>query len=126
MLLLNSVLLLLNPVLCECVVFRDKTFFHKSKSLYAVCSCSILFCVGIKGKTEWNFRFRSHSHSVFSSGDWTRTSDLRVMSPTSYQLLHPAIYLYLIFLIFALWYTRSHQLGVQIYIIYINIKNIKK
>ncbi len=25
------------------------------------------------------------------SGDWTRTSDLRVMSPTSYQLLYPAI-----------------------------------
>ncbi len=27
------------------------------------------------------------------SGRRTRTSDLRVMSPTSYQLLHPAIYL---------------------------------
>ncbi len=26
-----------------------------------------------------------------SCGDWTRTNDLRVMSPTSYQLLHPAI-----------------------------------
>ena len=25
------------------------------------------------------------------SGDWTRTSDLRVMSPTSYLLLYPAI-----------------------------------
>ena len=29
----------------------------------------------------------------FSSGRRTRTSDLRVMSPTSCQLLHPAIYL---------------------------------
>ena len=29
----------------------------------------------------------------FSSGRRTRTSGLRVMSPTSYQLLHPAIYL---------------------------------
>ena len=29
----------------------------------------------------------------FGSGRRTRTSDLRVMSPTSYQLLHPAIYL---------------------------------
>ena len=29
------------------------------------------------------------------SGDTTRTCDLRVMSPTSYQLLHPAIYLLL-------------------------------
>ena len=26
-----------------------------------------------------------------SSGNWTRTSDLRVMSPTSYLLLYPAI-----------------------------------
>ena len=26
-----------------------------------------------------------------TSGGWTRTSDLRVMSPTSYQLLYPAI-----------------------------------
>src|SRR5690606_12313246 len=28
-----------------------------------------------------------------SSGDQTRTDDLRVMSPTSYQLLHPALFL---------------------------------
>ncbi len=27
-----------------------------------------------------------------SSGSWTRTSDLWVMSPTSYQLLHPAMF----------------------------------
>jgi hypothetical protein len=32
------------------------------------------------------------SRSFFSSGDKTRTCDLWVMSPTSYQLLHPAIY----------------------------------
>src|SRR5690606_17346321 len=30
-----------------------------------------------------------------SSGDQTRTDDLRVMSPTSYQLLHPAMFLLL-------------------------------
>ena len=30
--------------------------------------------------------------SVFSSGGPTRTSDLWVMSPTSYQLLYPAMY----------------------------------
>src|SRR5690606_12789156 len=30
-----------------------------------------------------------------SSGDQTRTDDLRVMSPTSYQLLHPAMFLFL-------------------------------
>ena len=35
------------------------------------------------------FRFR------FSSGGRTRTSDLRVMSPTSCQLLYPAMYLYM-------------------------------
>ena len=29
---------------------------------------------------------------VYSSGDWTRTSDLRVMSPTSYLLLYPAMW----------------------------------
>ena len=29
---------------------------------------------------------------LFSSGGWTRTNDLRVMSPTSYQLLYPAIF----------------------------------
>ena len=28
-----------------------------------------------------------------SSGNWTRTSDLRVMSPTSYLLLYPVIQL---------------------------------
>ena len=32
------------------------------------------------------------SYLVCSSGDWTRTSDLWVMSPTSYLLLYPAIY----------------------------------
>ena len=31
---------------------------------------------------------------IFSSGDRTRTYDLRVMSPTSYQLLHPAMYFF--------------------------------
>ena len=31
--------------------------------------------------------------AFLSSGDRTRTCGLRVMSPTSYQLLHPAIYL---------------------------------
>src|SRR5690606_19936691 len=30
-----------------------------------------------------------------SSGDQTRTDDLQVMSPTSYQLLHPAMFLFL-------------------------------
>ena len=30
--------------------------------------------------------------ALFSSGDWTRTSDLRVMSPTSYLLLYPAMW----------------------------------
>ena len=31
-------------------------------------------------------------HPLFSSGGWTRTNDLRVMSPTSYQLLYPAMF----------------------------------
>ena len=29
---------------------------------------------------------------LFSSGGWTRTNDLRVMSPTSYHLLYPAMF----------------------------------
>jgi hypothetical protein len=31
------------------------------------------------------------SRGFLCSGNWTRTSDLRVMSPTSYLLLYPAI-----------------------------------
>ncbi len=30
--------------------------------------------------------------SLLCSGNWTRTSDLRVMSPTSYLLLYPAMW----------------------------------
>ena len=29
---------------------------------------------------------------LFSSGGWTRTNDLRVMSPTSYRLLYSAMW----------------------------------
>ena len=38
-------------------------------------------------KKEQTLRF-----VLFSSGGRTRTSGLRVMSPTSYQLLYPAMY----------------------------------
>ena len=31
-------------------------------------------------------------NAFFGCGGWTWTNDLRVMSPTSYQLLHPAIF----------------------------------
>src|SRR5690606_2521533 len=37
----------------------------------------------------------AHFIQLFGSGDQTRTDDLRVMSPTSYQLLHPALYQFL-------------------------------
>ena len=33
-------------------------------------------------------------YQIFGCGGWTRTSDLRVMSPTSCQLLHPAMFYY--------------------------------
>ena len=33
----------------------------------------------------------NHFWLLLSSGNWTRTNDLRVMSPTSYLLLYPAI-----------------------------------
>ncbi len=40
----------------------------------------------LKTKTPLNIQWR-----LLRSGSWTRTSDLWVMSPTSYQLLHPAV-----------------------------------
>ena len=46
------------------------------------------------------------SSCFISSGDQTRTDDLRVMSPTSYQLLHPAIF-YIIYLFFLLRWTAK-------------------
>src|SRR5690606_1360652 len=57
-----------------------------------------------------------------SSGDTTRTCDLRVMSPTSYQLLHPAMYLYFISTIAA--YLISFPLGLQRCKFYVNLQNI--
>ena len=39
-----------------------------------------------------NKKTTSKEEVVSSSGDWTRTSDLWVMSPTSYLLLYPAMY----------------------------------
>ncbi len=53
----------------------------------------------------YNLEMQKASHpprrrlAFLSSGDRTRTDDLRVMSPTSYQLLHPAISLYCFILI---------------------------
>src|SRR5690606_1322342 len=51
-----------------------------------------------------------------SSGDQTRTDDLRVMSPTSYQLLHPALFLFLhraaflcVYQIGIWFYTRTYR-----------------
>ena len=41
----------------------------------------------VKNKTDDSAK----ESSVFSSGGRTRTSGLWVMSPTSYQLLHPAM-----------------------------------
>jgi len=56
---------------------------------------SILPYLKIQKKRE------NQNGSLFlSSGDWTRTSDLRVMSPTSYLLLYPAIYIFNILLLF--------------------------
>ena len=43
------------------------------------------------------------------SGDRTRTCDLRVMSPTSSQLLHPAMYLSLLYFNFAQFVNRGLQ-----------------
>ena len=44
----------------------------------------------LKNKKEGNLK-SLFGHPLFSSGGRTRTSDLRVMSPTSYQLLHSAV-----------------------------------
>src|SRR5690606_21031682 len=53
-------------------------------------------------KSGWHKikRPKSFNLGLCSSGNRTRTCDLRVMSPTSYQLLHPAIYLFI--------YLNSH------------------
>ena len=40
---------------------------------------------------------------LFCSGDWTRTSDLKVMSLASFQLLYPAIYFYTLYFNFVLF-----------------------
>src|SRR5688572_22704851 len=48
---------------------------------------------------------------LFSSGDKTRTCDLWVMSPTSYQLLHPAMLVFdLIFVAFPQIVCKSRPL----------------
>ncbi len=46
----------------------------------------------VNKKTVSNLMFDTVFRDCCSSGDRTRTYDLWVMSPTSYQLLHPAIY----------------------------------
>ncbi len=43
-------------------------------------------------KKYWAKKKLGRNQAFPSSGDRTRTDDLWVMSPTSYQLLHPAIY----------------------------------
>ena len=47
--------------------------------------------VPLQGETTQK-KDKSCDLSFFSSGGWTRTNDLRVMSPTSYQLLYPAMF----------------------------------
>src|SRR5699024_10754460 len=42
-------------------------------------------------KSKRNHRFPAGKRRFYGCGRRTRTSDLRVMSPTSYQLLYPAI-----------------------------------
>ena len=57
-------------------------------------------------------------------GRWTRTIDLRVMSPTSCQLLHPAIFHNAHLLYKYLWYLSIHfskKLQVVIFDIYISL-----
>ncbi len=51
----------------------------------------------VNKKTVSNLTFDTVFRDCCSSGDRTRTYDLWVMSPTSYQLLHPAMY-FIIFL----------------------------
>ena len=49
------------------------------------------FCPGTKRKNGI-INCKSINYSVYSCGDPTRTNDLWVMSPTSYQLLHSAMF----------------------------------
>ena len=43
-------------------------------------------------KNKKNHRFRDENGGFYGCGGRTRTYDLRVMSPTSYQLLYSAIF----------------------------------
>ena len=49
--------------------------------------CPIMYTT--KNETKNPYKHLIH-RGLISCGDKTRTCDLRVMSPTSYQLLHPA------------------------------------
>ena len=69
-------------------------FTKKSSDRCAIFLFSFPFVYESKLSTLLETKKASRIRLAFlSSGDRTRTCGLRVMSPTSYQLLHPAIYL---------------------------------
>ena len=86
------------------ISFESKT---KQQNFYLLLGIRLIFPFGIKIKfrlvhyTAKKDPLEINLMGLFGSGDRTRTYDLRVMSPTSYQLLHPAIYLLAILLAYS-------------------------
>ena len=78
-------------------LFKD----YKPPFTYTLCSEEL------RPKSSFSKIFNTSKNVVlrwelFSSGDWTRTSDLQVMSLTRFQLLYPAIYFYTLYFNFVL------------------------
>ena len=72
-------------LLQKCIMQQKHQIFWKKTKKFGFCTYSVPMA---KKKGP-----RFLGSLVFaSSGDWTRTSDLRVMSPTSYLLLYPAMW----------------------------------
>ena len=69
---------------------QKKRLYYKPDLIFRSFLCRFQFL-----KRAWEFHLQKNqilSYLVCSSGNWTRTSDLRVMSPTSYLLLYPAMW----------------------------------
>ena len=87
----------LNPKSC---IFSAEKILRSARRLWQSTGLSFttaspfrLFARGLitLGRIKLTKEKALHSECFFGCGSWTWTNDLRVMSPTSYQLLHPAI-----------------------------------
>ncbi len=74
----------------EGLIINPETRQYRTKKMNSLISVISDIAKDNKG-SENKKATRKGGLSSTSSGNWTRTSDLRVMSPTSYLLLYPAI-----------------------------------